>query len=81
MSRVKADLKTGKDVKGGWIVIRGERRFIPLGTKKLAHCKSCLYFRKSYGGYCELQPETFTHAEAEACEGYVNRTHGREVKG
>jgi hypothetical protein len=62
-----------KDVKGGWQIIRGEKRFVPLSTKRLAHCKSCLYFRKS--GYCALNPDTFTHAEAEACENYVNRTY------
>jgi hypothetical protein len=67
-----------RDTKGGWKIIRGERRFVPLGTKKLAHCKSCLHFRKSYGGYCELNPDAFTHAEAEICENYVNRTWGRE---
>jgi hypothetical protein len=67
-----------KDIKGGWKIIRGERRFVPLSTKKLAHCKSCLYFRKSYGGYCELNSEVFTHSEAEACECYRNRTWGKE---
>jgi hypothetical protein len=70
-----------KDIKGGWKVFRRkdgtiERRFVPLSTKKLAHCKSCLYFRKR--GYCELNPDTFTHAEAEICENYVNRTWGQK---
>jgi hypothetical protein len=71
------------DIKGGWKNFRRkdgtiEKRFIPLSTKRLAHCKSCLYFRKS--GHCALNPDTFTHAEAEACENYVNRTYKREAE-
>jgi hypothetical protein len=71
------------DIKGGWKNFRRkdgtiEKRFIPLGTRKPAHCKSCLYFRKGGGGYCTLNPNIFTHAEAEACEYYLNRTWGRE---
>jgi hypothetical protein len=66
-----------RNTKGGWKIIRGERRFVPLGTKKLAHCKSCLYFRKAYGGYCELQPDAFVDAETEACEAFENRTSGQ----
>jgi len=63
---------------GGWKTIHGELRLIPLGIKKqgVRHCKSCRNFRKSYGGYCKLQPDTFVNPEAEACEGYRNRTWG-----
>jgi hypothetical protein len=68
----------------GWVTFKykdgtAERRFIPLGQKERSrHCKSCLYFKKSYGGYCELQPDAFIDAEAEACDSYVNRTWGRK---
>ena len=63
---------------GGWKIIHGELRLIPLGVKKqgVRHCKSCGNFRKSYGGYCKLQPDIFVNSEAEACEGYCNRTWG-----
>jgi len=68
----------------GWVVFKykdgtTERRFIPLGRKqeRSRHCKSCLYYRKSYGGYCELQPDTFINPDTEACEAFVNRTWGR----
>jgi len=63
-----------KEVVGGWKMIRGERRFIPLKTKNVAHCKSCLFYRKSAGGYCELDPNLIVTPESVACEGYVNRT-------
>ena len=67
---------------GGWKTIYGERRFFPIGYKKLkiVHCKSCLYHRKSYGGYCELDPQAFINPESEACEGYINRNLSCEKK-
>jgi len=65
---------------GGWKTIHGELRLIPLGVKKQGarHCKSCGNFRKSYGGYCELDPELFVNPESDACEGYINRTWKNE---
>jgi hypothetical protein len=67
-----------KELKGGWRIFRKkdgtvEKRFIPLTVKETAHCKSCLYFRKGYGGRCILDPNIFTSPDAEACNNYVNR--------
>ncbi|MEM1551547.1 MAG: hypothetical protein QXH03_02620 [Candidatus Bathyarchaeia archaeon] len=69
--------KNMENVKGGWTIIKGERRFVPLKVVNVPKCKSCLHFRKGYGGYCTLNPDTFTTPETEACEGYVNRTYWR----
>jgi hypothetical protein len=71
MSRTELDETTG-----GWVEIHGEKRFVPLGKKRIAHCSSCLHFRKGTNPYCKLQPDTFLEADTEACEGYINRTWG-----
>ena len=62
---------------GGYKIIRGERRFVVLTTKKkrTRHCKSCLGFRKGNGYYCIHHPEFIITPETEACKDYVNRTH------
>jgi hypothetical protein len=68
------------EISGGWRIIKRkdgttEKRFFPLTIKKKkqAHCKSCLYYRKGYGGYCANQPNLIIHSETEACRHYVNR--------
>ena len=65
-----------REVVGGWKTIRGEKRFVPLSTrrKRTAHCKSCLYFRKPNRCVADPNSITYTSPEAEACENYVNRT-------
>jgi hypothetical protein len=60
----------------GWVIIKGERRFIPLGRKpRRRHAKSCLYHRNP--DRCALNPDTICDPEAEACDAYVNRTWGQ----
>jgi hypothetical protein len=63
----------------GWVIIKGERRFIPLGRKqKSRHCKSCAKFRKSGDVYyCDDNPDLFIDPDSEACDAYVNRTWGQ----
>ena len=70
------------EVIGGWRIIKRkdgttEKRFFPLTTKKKkqAHCKSCLFYRKGYGGYCTNQPNLFIRPETEACQNYINRNN------
>jgi len=60
----------------GWVIIKGEKRFIPIGSRpRPRHCKSCLAFRKGKGYYCIFHPEYIITPETEACKDYVNRTH------
>jgi len=64
----------------GWVIIQGERRFIPLGATppRVPHAKSCLYHRKP--NKCALNPDTFCDPEAEACENYENRTYSQKAQ-
>jgi hypothetical protein len=64
-----------KEIEGGWIVIRGEKRFKPLRTKRVPHCISCLFFNKQYQSCSRGH---YTWEDAEACDEYLNRTHWRE---
>ncbi len=67
-------------MRDGWVIIKGELRFIPLGpdSPQIAHAKSCLYHRKP--DKCALNPNTYCNPEAEACENYENRTYGQKIQ-
>jgi len=62
-----------REVVGGWTVIRGERRFMPLKTVPVAHCKSCLFFNKRYES-CSRGYITTAEGDASKCPDYTNRT-------
>jgi hypothetical protein len=68
-------MKEETEIVGGWTIIRGEPRFIPLKPKRIPHCTSCLFFNRKYetcshGHYC--------YPDTPACPEYVNKTHGRK---
>jgi hypothetical protein len=65
------------EVEGGWVEIRGERRFKPLAPVRLKHCISCAFFRKGHGGYCVKNPNIIVSGETEACEGFLDRNADR----
>jgi hypothetical protein len=67
-----------QEVEGGWFEYRGELRFRPLGIRRVAHCTSCLFYRKG-GNYCKKNPELFVSPDTPVCEAYINRTHWRNV--
>ena len=71
-------MENDREITGGYTTIKGERRFIPLSTRKkpnrTPHCKSCAYFRRPNKCVADPNTITFTSPEAEACENYVNRT-------
>ncbi len=66
------------EVVGGWTVIRGERRFLPLKTKPSIHCKSCLYFNRRYES-CSRGYATTAEGDASSCPDYINKTHGKKA--
>lgn len=73
--RVRAEMSE-REVVGGWTIIRGERRFVPLKSKAIPHCKSCLFFNKQYES-CSKGHFTNSEADASICPDYINRTHRR----
>lgn len=66
------------ELTGGWVIFQrtGERRFIPIGLKRVLHCKSCGYFRKA--GLCQLDG-SYTNPDA-TCEHNTNRNQMERVK-
>lgn len=66
---------------GGWKIIQGEKRFVPISVmrRKPRHCTSCSHFGKvnftcSQGYYCQPQ------SDASNCEAYINRTWKHECE-
>ncbi|MEM2549857.1 MAG: hypothetical protein QW689_05490 [Nitrososphaerota archaeon] len=62
-----------REVVGGYKVVGGELRFIPLKTVPAAHCKSCLFFNRRYES-CSRGYVTTAEGDASKCSDYVNRT-------